>query len=208
MTDSDIIQIVLMGLLVVVTGIYAWRTFAISNATKKQADASVKVAEEMREQRYSESLPLLVPTILPPMGNAEGLDPNEVDYLILQVGVGAIVKITWCNVGKGVAVNSSFSFWAVSVEPGKVFYFPPRESAALEVGGRKEINFGALDVQTLDQPKSYCPRLEAEYKDIYGRKIRTVQEFRIDEQNERAFLGELYFIINDRRLGEEVIRHD
>ena len=51
MTTSDVIQIVLMGLLVVVTGIYVWRTFAISNATKKQADASVRMAEEMREQR-------------------------------------------------------------------------------------------------------------------------------------------------------------
>ena len=30
MTASDVIQIVLMGLLVVVTGIYAWRTFAIA----------------------------------------------------------------------------------------------------------------------------------------------------------------------------------
>ena len=37
MTVSDLIQIILMGLLVVVTGIYAWRTFAISKATEKQA---------------------------------------------------------------------------------------------------------------------------------------------------------------------------
>jgi len=49
-----------MGLLVVVTGIYAWRTFAISNATKKQAGASVKMAEEMREQRVMASQPRLI----------------------------------------------------------------------------------------------------------------------------------------------------
>jgi len=60
MTASDVIQIVLMGLLVVVTGIYAWRTFAISNATKKQAEASVKMAEEMREQRVMASQPRLL----------------------------------------------------------------------------------------------------------------------------------------------------
>ncbi len=53
MTDSDLIQIILMGLLVVITGIYAWRTFAISNATKKQAD-------EMREQRIMASRPVVI----------------------------------------------------------------------------------------------------------------------------------------------------
>ena len=59
MTDSDLIQIILMGLLVVITGIYAWRTFAISKATEKQADASVKIAEEMREQRYDTVRPVI-----------------------------------------------------------------------------------------------------------------------------------------------------
>ena len=60
MTTSDVIQIVLMGLLVVVTGIYVWRTFAISNAPKKQADASVRIAEEMREQRVMASRPVII----------------------------------------------------------------------------------------------------------------------------------------------------
>lgn len=60
MTDSDLIQIILMGLLVVITGIYAWRTFSISNATKKQAQASVKMAEEMREQTVIASRPVII----------------------------------------------------------------------------------------------------------------------------------------------------
>lgn len=50
MTISDLIQIILMSLLVIVTGVYAWRTFAISKATRKQADASVKMAEVTKEQ--------------------------------------------------------------------------------------------------------------------------------------------------------------
>ena len=52
------LQVMLMLGLLSVTGIYA--VF-----TGRQADASVKMAEEMREQRYSEGLPLLVPTIPP-----------------------------------------------------------------------------------------------------------------------------------------------
>jgi len=53
MTTGELIQVILMGLLVVVTGVYAWRTFAISKATKKQA-------QEMREQRVMASRPLLI----------------------------------------------------------------------------------------------------------------------------------------------------
>ncbi len=60
MTVSDLVQIILMGLLVVVTGVYAWRTFAISKATKKQANASVKMAEEMKEQRIMSSRPVII----------------------------------------------------------------------------------------------------------------------------------------------------
>ena len=54
--------------LVIVTGIYAWY--------------ARKMAEQMRKQRYSESLPLLVPDIAPP-GYDKELEPNEVDYLML-----------------------------------------------------------------------------------------------------------------------------
>jgi hypothetical protein len=49
----------------------------------------------------------------------------------------------------------------------------------------------------------YQPRFEAEYQDIYERKITAVQEFRIDEQNKRPSLGDLYFTINGRRLRKE-----
>lgn len=166
------------------------------------------MAKEMREQRYKDSLPLLVPaaTRRSVVGK---LDPNEIDYQTLQTGVG--IEVTWHNLGKGVAINTRFSFWAAPLDshPGKVLFFPPRESEALEIEGRKEIKFSdEWAGQWYDMPEAYYPRLEAEYQDIYERKITTVQEFRIDEQNKRAFLGELYFTINGRRLGEEVTRHD
>ena len=66
------------------------------------------------------------------------------------------------------------------------------------------------DGQLRDIPKEYCPHLLAEYRDIYERKITTVQEFCIEEQNDykRVILGDLYFTVNGRRLGEEVIKHD
>lgn len=64
MTITDWIQAISMLFLVVVTGIYVWRTHIISNSTKKQADASVKMAKEMREQRR----PIVVQEIATPKG--------------------------------------------------------------------------------------------------------------------------------------------
>jgi hypothetical protein len=181
--------------LVVVTGFYALVAF-------RQANASVKMANETTEKRYAESLPLLVPT-MPPI-----LSTDELPYESLQTGVG--VKVVWCNVGKGVAITSRFSFWTAPTSRGKATLFPPRESGTLAVGEKREVDYSdILDYgQSHDIQDVYRPRVEAEYLDIYERKITTVQEFRVDEQNEKVFLAELYFTINGRRLGEEVINHD
>jgi hypothetical protein len=96
------------------------------------------------------------------------------------------------------------------------YYRPDKE----EVGGKEELDFDKIferynrETKLLNDKRwhqisdEYQPRVEAEYQDIYERKITTVQEFRIDEQNKRAFLGELYFTVNGRRLGEEITRHD
>ena len=198
---SDRIQILLMFGLVAVTTFYAW-------SASRQADASVKMVEEMREQRYSECLPLLVVAITQRIPH-QGLNPDEHLYSVLQTGIGA--TFGWRNLGKGVAINARFSLWGLPLDshPGKVLFFPPREAKALEVGAHVSIVFDYAG-QCFDQPEIYCPRLEAEYLDIYERKVTTVQEFRIEEQNnnKRAFMGELYFTVNGRRLGEEVTQHD
>ena len=207
MTTSELVQIILMGLLVVITGIYAWRTFAISNASKKQAKTSMRMAEEMKNQRYSESLPLLVPHI-PPQWDTQGMEANEVPYKYLQTGIG--IRVIWHNFGKGVAINLKFSFWGAPLPSGKASFFPPSESQTLEVGGKKEVDYSKIlnDSQGKDISESYKPSLIAEYQDIYERDITTIQEFRIDKENERAFIGELYFTINGRRLGQEVAHND
>jgi len=59
MTATDWIQAFAMVLLVIVTAIYAWRTFAISKGTQRQADASVEMAKEMQNQRYDTLRPVI-----------------------------------------------------------------------------------------------------------------------------------------------------
>ncbi len=199
-STAQAIDLTLTFFLVCVTLVYAVRTAEIAGATRKQA-------EEVKAQRYSECLPILVPDISRRSIVPEKLEPNEIDYQMLQTGVG--LAIMWRNLGKGVAINTRFSFWSAPLKkhPGKTLFFPPQDSEALEVMGAKQIKVGRTWAgQWCDL--SGTPRLEAEYQDIYERKITTVQEFRVDKKNRKAFLGELYFTINGRRLGTEVINHD
>jgi hypothetical protein len=221
-------NLVLLAGLIAVTTIYAYSTIQISRATKdqsekireqaeatrRQADASVKMAEETKKQRYSECLPLLVPSI-PPV-----FSTDELPYESLQSGIG--MKVIWSNAGKGAAINSRFSFYPAPTSSGKAEAFPSRRLGTLEVGGKKEVDFDKIFERYWQQTKllndkrwhqisdEYQPRLEAEYQDIYERHITTVQEFRIEDHdnNKRAFLGELYFTVNGRRLGEETAQHD
>jgi len=207
--STEAIQLIITFVLVSITAIYVKRTSDISKATKQQAKASVEMAEATREQGYTECLPLLVPNITRRSIVDRKLEPNEIEYRILQTGM----EVTWQNLGKGVAINSRFSFWSAVLDshPGKSLYFSPRESNALGVAAKESISFEPTSVgwghQLVDQTK---PRLEAEYQDIYERKIVTVQEFCIEEQNntKRAFLGDLYFTVNGKRLGEEATQHD
>jgi len=102
MTISDLIQIILMGLLVVITAIYVWRTFAISKATRRQADASVKMAEKMEEQLLSEARPYLLIRLA---GEVVQWDNTEQDKRPSEFGV------TIRNVGKGPAINLRAAMW-------------------------------------------------------------------------------------------------
>ncbi len=175
--------------LVIVTSIYAWHTR--------------KMAEEMREQRYAQSLPLLIPHFPP---DVDTVAPSGSLYQFLRYGG---INVLWHNVGKGVAINSTFSLWGATLPSGEVHRFLALESLALGSGQQIATSFEVYSIQR-DKPERYQPRLEAEYQDIYERKITTVQEFRIEEENDnkRAFLGGLYFTVNGRRFGEEVIQHD
>lgn len=181
---ADWAQIFLVLGLVTVTGFYVLMAF--------------RQAEEMREQRYSESLPLLVPNI------PKLLPSGEFPLEFVRSGMG--LKIVWRNVGKGVAINSRFSFWGAPLPSGKIRFFPSHESATLEVLGKKEVDYSENEGQLHEISGVYLPRFEAKYRDIYERDITTVQEIRIDEQNGGFSLGDLYFTVNGKRLGEEGVK--
>jgi len=97
---AQAIESTILFVLVCVTTIYAKRT--------------AEIARETREQRYSESLPLLVPTIpsiVDPITNIPNPDPIEVDYDRVQAGIQATLH----NLGTGIAINVRVSFWPAPI---------------------------------------------------------------------------------------------
>jgi hypothetical protein len=85
MTPTDWIQAISTFILVGVTGFYAWRTNSLSKATEKQAQASVEMAEEMREQRR----PIVVQKVVP-----AGYETQPFDYFeIYNLGVSPAIEL-------------------------------------------------------------------------------------------------------------------
>ncbi|MDP2718436.1 MAG: hypothetical protein Q8P44_01180 [Dehalococcoidia bacterium] len=106
---AQAIQIIITFVLVLVTVVYVKRTADIAKATKQQADASMKMAEEMREQWQSEARPHL---LLRLKDGCVPWDPNSGGV------VGAGGPMDWkpftvmiANGGKGPAVNICAGFW-------------------------------------------------------------------------------------------------
>jgi len=82
MTISEWVQIILTGVLVLITGVYAWRTYTISKATEKQAEASVKMTE-------AASRPVIIPKAMP-------IDPSSDTFSHFQVrndGNGSAIEL-------------------------------------------------------------------------------------------------------------------
>jgi len=207
--------LVLYAGLIVVTMVYAYFSMEIAESTRHQAEASAKMADEMAIKRYSDCQPVLIPKIDTRVGQ---IPEEDVLYMILASGLGGIrqrtpvgVTIRWHNAGKGVALNAMFSLRGTPLEsePNKARFFTPTPNlrTALKVDEEKEVAFD-LEWKAVNMPAGYSPQLEAEYQDIYERKLTTVQEFSFDRGEEKAHLGELYFTVNGRRLGQEVRQND
>jgi hypothetical protein len=215
MTVTDWVQAIAMVVLVGVTIFYAWQAKKARDSGEGSAQASRKMADEMARKRYSDCQPVLIPKIDTRLGQ---IPEEDVLYMILASGVGGIRQGTtagattrWHNAGKGVALNATFSLIGTPLQsqPNKVRFFTPTPDVptALKVDEEKEVTFD-LDWKEVDMPNKYSPRLKAEYQDIYERRLTTVQEFSFDTGEEKAHLGELYFTVDGRRLGEEATHHD
>ncbi len=153
MTATDWIQAISMVVLAIITGVYAWRTHIISRATREQADASVKMAEEMREQRQGEARPSLLLRLNGEAIQWVDIEPNERRPTKFEVTIR--------NVGNGPAIN----LWAARWSHEKSFFGDSKGYLA----PNEEWTTGISNISTM------IVRLRAE-KDIWLPELREVIE--------------------------------
>ena len=181
MTGSDLIQVILMGLLVVVTGIYAWRTHVISKATKAQADASVKTADEMREQRYDTVRPVIDFKLWEsyPVTIQKGLTIKEREEADLAIFPGCKLH----NIGIGPATDV-YSFTSTVGGERRQLYFG-------------SVVKGATTEETIlsTEQRGDCWFLVASYRDAYGRSFESSREVHLDVETGKPLLGKLNIIV-------------
>ncbi|MGD9116624.1 MAG: hypothetical protein PVJ61_05545 [Dehalococcoidia bacterium] len=162
MTNGELASIALTGVLVIITGIYAWRTFAISNAAKKQA-------EEMRAQRYD--------TVRPVIDIKRDTAKTDINRRTLETHAALSketshgLSCTLHNIGLGPAIDL-YSF--IQTPSGRQRY----DFGTLEKGGKTERM--VLSMKQKGIPSGLL--LIAYYRDIYGRGCVSSRNVFIDKK--------------------------
>ncbi len=146
--DYGLVQIILMIILVSATIFYAYQTKKASDIAKASVDASVKMAEEMRAQRYDTVRPIIDIC-------KQRNDPNELIEEGLAVTCGRLPQTLSCilhNIGLGPAIDVHFNKQQ------------PHDLGTIPVGGKtpKEIHICL-------ESKGNQMALVVHYKDVYGR---------------------------------------
>lgn len=182
--SSNISQVLLTLALVLITCIYVMRTSDIAKATRAQAIASVKMAEEMREQRIITSRPLLIIKSVHEKDIWEGSNKDYFSHFEI------------CNVG-----NSP----AIEVESSLMDNEDNNPSGIRQTYLRNDdspIKFHPYGIENLDENKTYY--LVCEYQNIFSYGLQkqlyqTSLPFKISKSGEE---GKIYMIAGELELKE------
>jgi len=179
-----------MGLLVVVTGIYAWRTFAMSTTAKKQANVSVKMAEEMRKQ--TETLRETVSMSVRPSVSIDVTRIQGGNTYSFEPPSGLSIRLQ--NKGKGPARNL-----VVTCEgQGNKVEYTKMESPSLDVGGEWSFSLRRITSTSDNELRVAYVLVKAVYNDELGEGWRVTLQ--IDKDGTSWKPGE---ITTERIFGGE-----
>lgn len=98
MLGSEWVSVIVTAVLAGITGFYAKRTADIAKLTKQQAEASVKMAEEMRQQRLA-TRPVVIPDIDIHSDDklyghkVRGLAQSDFPLILTNVGTAAALEL-------------------------------------------------------------------------------------------------------------------
>lgn len=190
MTITDWIQAISMLILVVVTVIYAWRTHVISKATREQADASIKMAKEMREQTVIASRPLVIQKCVHEKDIWEGSTKDYFSHFeISNVGNGPAIEIE-------VSLVDNEGNWSSSV---RQTFLRTDDSP---------IKFNPYNMASLEEAITYY--IVCEYQEVFWNGLQkllyqTRLPFKISKSSER---DKIYIIAGKLEFKKEVSEKD
>jgi len=166
----NISQVLLTLALVLITCIYAMRTSDIAKATRAQADASLKMADEMAR-----------PAIDFKRDTAEAdIARRELEaYAAIHEETSHGLSCILCNVGVGSAID--VRSFIQHPEHGRL----PWEFGTIESRGKTERWILSISHE------GNRTALVASYEDIYGRTLESSREVSIDKGNHNWKLGRL-----------------
>jgi len=165
----DWVQIMLMLALVAVTLLSAMSAI-------RQANASVKMAEEMKEQRYAALKPII--DIQKQIGS--GLDSAREEMAALKGELPEALPCKLINIGPGPAIDV-YSF----------IEYP--------IGKRSRWDFGTIaagcespsQAQLFLEPQGDRSFLVAYYKDVYNQRFKSSREVKINKEDRRLDMAPL-----------------
>ena len=177
MTTTDWIQAISTVVLIGVTAYYAWRTHALSKSAKMQAEASVKMAEEMKKQRYDTVLPVIDIEILDVQKQANNQQSEaplgstfyELSFVFHNIGLGPAIAVT-----------------SATLTPAVI-----RLWDTLEAGGKTKKMSLSL------KPKDGLLTLSVFYLDAYERKFESGRQVNIENRKFDWGIGPLIYCLRE-----------
>ena len=153
--NTAAIEITILFALVLVTIIYANRTSAIAKVTKQQADASVKMAEEMRDARFAALKPIVA-----------------IDWIAGERGQA--ITPYFKNIGKGPALNVK-----CYCTHTRFTFNDKQERTTLEDGKREQIT---LLTEEFDFQDWTGFAINCDYQSSYGENFRSILRFKTEQE--------------------------
>ena len=173
--NSAAIQAISVVALVVVTAVYAM-------AAKRQADANVRMVEEMREQRRDAARPIMSISLGPYEGDLEARAKQELGKVF-----PAAIQCQLRNIGVGPALNVR-----LQVDDGQ--------------GGSVLLEIGALEGREADPVHRHLTvadsmveqerkLLQVFYEDVFGNTVESRRELSLSEDG-GLVIGPLRILVN------------
>ncbi len=152
--NAGAMQVLFASMLSLVTAVYALCTYFLGSAARRQAAASIAMAQEMRDQRLESMRPLLV-----------------VDHQLHgRVGNAPTLVGSFRNVGPGAALKVEYSF-----QHPRFAYYPlwcpalgPQDKYDHDFLSRK-----AADDRDVDTPNGTLAHIVLTYEDVFHRLFET-----------------------------------